>query len=136
MKIDAELNHINLSTVRLAEMVVFYQDILGFRVGDRPPFDNVGAWMYLEDKPLIHLTEREREQRNVEPKINHFAFTASGMAEFITHLRAHEIPYLVRLVPEVEMRQVVIKDPDGNLFEVMFERHEEADMSPFRWPES
>ena len=32
--------------------------------------------------------------------------------------------YNIRIVPEIETHQVVVSDPDGNMFEVLFEGKE------------
>ena len=39
------LDHYNVSTRKLDETVRFYQDVLGFVNGPRPPFDFPGAWL-------------------------------------------------------------------------------------------
>ena len=105
-------------------------------MGDRPAFANQGAWLYLEGNPLIHLVKSERDLRNIEPKVAHFAFTGSGLETFLNRLQQLNVPYTTRIVPGPELRQVVIKDPDGNVFEVLFAGTEEADLKPFLWDES
>ncbi len=133
MKIDPEINHITLFTHDLNRLLEFYEQVLNFNNGLRPDFVTEGHWLYLEDKPLIHLVKAEKERKNEDPKLDHFGVTASGLAEFIERLRKLDVPYFVRIVPGPELRQVVIKDPDGNMFEVMFAGSEEADMSAYKW---
>lgn len=33
----------------------FYESVLGFEVGYRPPFDFDGYWLYLDGSPCVHL---------------------------------------------------------------------------------
>ena len=40
------LDHYNISTRKLPETIKFYEDVLGFTNGPRPPFDFPGAWLY------------------------------------------------------------------------------------------
>jgi catechol 2,3-dioxygenase-like lactoylglutathione lyase family enzyme len=40
------LDHYNVSTRKLNETVQFYEDVLGFTNGPRPPFNFPGAWLY------------------------------------------------------------------------------------------
>jgi catechol 2,3-dioxygenase-like lactoylglutathione lyase family enzyme len=133
MKINPEINHITLFTHDLDRLLQFYTKAMNFSNGARPDFVTDGAWLYLENKALIHLVQADQERKNEDPKIDHFAFGATGLAEFIERLKNLDIPYFVRLVPGPEIRQVVIKDPDGNMFEVMFDGSENADMSAFKW---
>lgn len=136
MKIDPALNHVNLMTHDMPRLIRFYGDILGFETGYRPPFSIDGTWLYKGGNALIHLVQAEREHRNEEPKVNHFAFTGTGLADFLQHLRTNEVAYNVMIAPEVDLRQVVMFDPDGNMFEVLFAgaEAEGVDISPFNWP--
>ena len=40
------LDHYNVSTRELDETVHFYEKVLGFTNGPRPPFNFPGAWLY------------------------------------------------------------------------------------------
>ena len=40
------LDHYNVSTRKLGETIQFYEDVLGFKNGPRPPFNFPGAWLY------------------------------------------------------------------------------------------
>ena len=114
------LDHVNIRTARLSEMEGFYRDVLGLLPGPRPPFSVDGRWLYCGDRAAIHLVEVPRPPETGEPRIEHFAFRASGLAEFIDELERSVIPYDVSIVPEWEIRQVNIRDPDGNHIEIAF----------------
>ena len=126
-----DLDHVNLRTRQLAAMSTFYQNILGLRLGERPPFKVDGAWLYCGTRAAVHLVEVEDQPAGVEPKIEHFAFRAEGLATFLDTLQSAKIAYRVSIVPAMEIRQVNIYDPDGNHIEVAFGPEDEADLSDF-----
>ena len=51
------LDHYNVSTRKLAETVDFYENVLGFTNGPRPPFNFPGAWLYSSGHPVLHLND-------------------------------------------------------------------------------
>ncbi len=122
------LDHVNIRTPNLEAMVRFYRDVLGLELGARPPFSFGGAWLYCGDKAAIHLVEipasasgtPSKSTRAAEPKIEHFAFRAEGLEQFVEHLQAHAVEYRLAVVPKIKLRQVHVHDPDGNHIEVSF----------------
>ena len=126
-----QLNHVNLRTARLEPMVAFYEQVLGLRSGWRPPFDFPGAWLYCGEQPVVHLVGESAPRAGEDPKLEHFAFAAEGLAGFLERLRAAKVAYWVRIVPGIELRQVNFRDPDGNHIHVDFEKHEEADLADY-----
>ena len=44
------LDHYNVSTRELEETVHFYENVLGFTNGPRPPFNFPGAWLYSSNR--------------------------------------------------------------------------------------
>ncbi len=125
------LDHVNIRTAHLPAMVRFYRDILGLEPGARPPFDVGGAWLYLGDQAAVHLVEVARPPTARTPRLEHFAFMATGLARFLAHLRTHGVAYEIAIVPDVNNRQVNLSDPDGNHIEVQFGSEEQADLSDF-----
>ena len=126
-----DLDHVNMRTAQLEVMTEFYREILGLEPGGRPPFRFGGAWLYCGDKAAIHLREVSEPPRTGEPRIEHFALRAEGLADFLERLRGRGIAYRISIVPEREIRQVNIHDPDGNHIEVAFAATEEADLSDY-----
>ena len=125
------LDHVNLRTAELDRLVAFYGEILGLQAGWRPPFDFPGAWLYCGDRPVVHLVGEPRPRAGEDPRLEHFAFAAEGLSEFLGRLRAGGVAYWVRIVPGIELRQVNFRDPDGNHIHVDFEKHEEADLADY-----
>ena len=121
-----DLDHVNMRTAQLEAMTRFYQEVLGLEVGRRPPFSFNGTWLYCGEKAAVHLVEIEAS-RPAGGGIEHFAFAAEGLAGFVERLRAAELDYELRTVPDFGIRQLHLRDPDGNHVEIAFAPSEEAD---------
>ncbi len=126
-----KLDHVNLRTANVAAMSRFYDAVLGMPAGDRPPFPFGGAWHYCGDQAVVHLVETAETPATREPRIEHFAIQAEGLAEFLAHLRRHGVAYQISVVPGLEITQVNLHDPDGNHLHVDFQPHERADLTDF-----
>jgi catechol 2,3-dioxygenase-like lactoylglutathione lyase family enzyme len=126
------LDHVNIRTANLAAMSDFYEDVLGLEKGPRPPFRGFdGAWHYCAGKAAVHLVEVDRPADVKETQIEHFAFRGNELSVFLEKLRERKIAFQVAIIPDVEIRQVNIYDPDGNHIEIQFAATEKADISPY-----
>ena len=125
------LDHVNLRTAKLEAMTAFYTEVLGFENGERPPFPFGGAWLYCGGQATVHLVEIPEDLPTEAPKLEHFAFQATGLADFLARLRAHKVAYQIAVVPGWEIRQVNLFDPDGNHLHVDFDRNEEAELENY-----
>lgn len=114
------LDHVNIRTARLSLMTRFYEDVVGLPAGVRPPFSFGGSWLYLGDKAVVHLVETSTDPAGQDPRLEHFAFRAKGLTDFIERLDAKDIEYRLSTVPDSGLRQVHFHDPDGNHIEVGF----------------
>jgi len=70
------------------------------------------------------------------PRIEHFAFSAAGLADFLDRLRDRGVAYRISIVPDMELRQVNVFDPDGNHIEIAFGPDEQADLSDYPGPQA
>lgn len=116
-------DHVNIRTANLQGMIAFYRDVLGLREGRRPNFDFPGAWLYLGDRPFVHLVGVERPPPRPDQQelaLEHFAFSGRGMAEFVALLEARGIEYWLGEPPGFDVTQVNFRDPDGNHIHVDF----------------
>ena len=119
----ARLDHVNVRTTRLSEMVAWYSDVLGLREGWRPDFGFAGAWLYAGEHAVVHLVEIERDDAvgsEVELKLEHFAFTASDPDDFEEGLRMHGVKCRKVVIDSTGMTAFNIWDPDGNHIHVDF----------------
>ena len=74
------LDHVNIVTSKLDEMVAWYQTVLGLRSGPRPEFPFDGAWLYAGNIAVVHLVENTAGKRSGSEtalKLEHFAFSAT-----------------------------------------------------------
>jgi len=116
------LDHINLRTARLDEMVDWYVRVLDMESGKRPDFGFPGAWMYANGQALVHLvgTDAEPGSDPADLKLEHGAFQARDIKAFIAKLDSLGERYERFKVPGFSVEQVNIWDPDGNHLHVDF----------------
>ena len=120
------LNHINLrlSQAELTKVVDFYVNVLGFAVGERPPFNSSGVWLYAGGQPIVHLVEAGPEERSAshgKGAIDHVALSCADFDGSLRRLQAAGIEYDERRVPERPMRQLFFEDPAGVMMELLFD---------------
>ena len=116
-------DHVNLRTYRLQEMVEWYQDILSLHQGPRPDFSFPGAWMYAGEVALVHMIGIDGPPgigSEAELKLEHFAFTATGIEKFEAALREKEITYRRADLEAIGVTQINLWDPDGNHIHIDF----------------
>ena len=122
----ARLDHVNVRTNRLQEMIDWYGKILAMEVGPRPDFPFGGAWLYCDGSPIVHLVEVQEEPAAIAPKLEHFAIGATGLEAFLAHLETHGVPYEVGRPPGFPLIQVNIHDVDRNHIHIDFSADEAA----------
>ena len=125
MKLN-RFDHVNVRTANVEAMVEWYTRVLGLHSGKRPPFSFPGAWLYLGDHPCVHLVGVAKAQEGREPRLEHFAFRATGLKEFEDRLTREGIRYQRGVVPGFGIIQLNVWDPDGNHIHVDFAPEEEA----------
>jgi catechol 2,3-dioxygenase-like lactoylglutathione lyase family enzyme len=112
-----KLDHVNIRTTQLDTMIDWYTSILGMRVGDRPDFPFPGAWIYAGDVAAVHLVgidEVPSVGSEVDLKLEHFAFSAKGGVELEAKLQEMSVQYRRADIPEINLYQINLWDPDGN----------------------
>ena len=126
MKLD-RLDHVNVRTANLDAMVEWYCGILGMENGARPPFPFPGAWLYAGDQAAVHLIGVDAAPPDAgDLQIEHFALSATGLAEFVERLEQTQVPYQAVRVPGLGILQINLHDVDGNHIHIDFSP-EEAD---------
>lgn len=115
------LDHVNVRTAKLATLVRFYEDVVGLRVGERPPLGFPGAWVYAGEKAVIHLVEvADSPAPEGALRLEHFAFAAEGLAEFLARLERLGVPYKQSRQAGTGNVVINLRDPDGNRLHVDF----------------
>lgn len=130
MDIDVGLlDHYNVSTRKLGDTVKFYEEVLGFENGPRPPFDFPGAWLYSAGHPVLHLNDisrTDREQRDDSGVIDHVAFGSRGFEAMKRRLTGKGIDHRVNEVPNSTRRQIFLRDPNNVEIELNFDTKNET----------
>ena len=138
------LNHILIHTSDFAKTSLFFKQTLNLKNGHRPPFGFPGAWLYSDDKPIIHLSEtpsankkKDKEQDNQQTDylgnqenssnrgmgiIDHIAFNGSDYPALMGRLKHHNLDYFERSIPLTGEHQVFVDGPDGIRIEIQFEK--------------
>jgi catechol 2,3-dioxygenase-like lactoylglutathione lyase family enzyme len=122
-----KLDHVNVHTANVDRLVEWYGRVLGMHPGDRPPFPFPGAWLYCGGEPTVHLVGVDKVAKTEGVlQLEHFAFSASGLKEFVDRLQRDAVRYEARKVPRSGAAQVNVWDPDGNHIHVDFAPEESA----------
>ncbi len=122
-----KLDHVNVRTTQLDEMISWYTNVLGLRSGVRPNFSFPGAWMYAGDSAVVHLVgidEPPATGSEVALKLEHFALSATDLASFESRLRATGEKFTRNDLPEVNLVQINLWDPDANHIHIDFQADE------------
>jgi catechol 2,3-dioxygenase-like lactoylglutathione lyase family enzyme len=103
----------------------FWCEVLGLEVGQRPPLEFPGYWLYAGDHPCVHIAERSRYIAHsgrvgipaATGPVEHVAFDGADPDEVAERLRRSRVPAVKNDVPGV-MRQYFIEDPNGVKIEI------------------
>jgi catechol 2,3-dioxygenase-like lactoylglutathione lyase family enzyme len=133
------IDHYSIRTLDVEKTRRFYTDVIGFRVGPRPPFDFPGLWLFNGEPPkelkndgnygILHvigvdpdnlqglidyLGEVDLEQlKGGSGSLDHIAFSATGRDAMAERCRKADTGFFERTVPALGLHQMFIKDPNG-----------------------
>jgi hypothetical protein len=109
-------------------MIDWYKRVLGMETGPRPSFSFPGAWLYISDKPVVHLVgvDRDLSPEMEQLRLEHFAISASGLTGFLDQLKQGDVSHSLNKVPDFPIVQVNVWDPDGNHIHIDFHEDEAA----------
>jgi glyoxylase I family protein len=118
-------NHYNLRTSRtmMEQLKVFYRDVVGLQIGERPQLTSFGYWLYAGSKDVLHLSEakpEEKRKENVATTFDHIAFTATDYDATIARLEKLGIKFRAREISDAGQKQIFFSDPAGNGIELNF----------------
>ena len=123
------LNHYTILARDLEATKNFYTDVVGLAVGDRPPLNFPGYWLYCGGVPTVHLIGNRAEDaadqgRAADPaktgRLDHIAFACEGLKDMKANLEQHSIKFDERVLPRLNMTQLFYYDPDGIAVECNF----------------
>ena len=130
------LDHCAIRTTKLQETRDFFVDILGLEDGERPDFPFPGAWLYTDSTAVIHLIgvapdDPSGLQRYVGGEIStealqgsgafdHIAFRANDPSVLTERLKQADYEYRERQVPNMNLFQIFVEDPNGITIELNY----------------
>ena len=123
------LDHFFVYSSKLTLTKTFYCEILGLEDGPRPAFDFAGYWFYLDGQPVIHVGTNEfpggfdrtdNVRENGTGSIDHVAFRCKGFSEFIGRFQQHNQQFKIHEIPDFDLKQIFVKDPNGVTIELNF----------------
>ena len=134
------LNHFSIRSLDLAACERFYTQVLGLRVGPRPPFTFPGLWLYEGDtsvwgNAMVHIIGIDRHDpeglkqylgdRDVSSldgtgSVDHIAFSATGLSQMRSTLQGMGIELRERTVPNLGLHQLFLDDPNGVVIELNY----------------
>jgi catechol 2,3-dioxygenase-like lactoylglutathione lyase family enzyme len=120
------MNHFTVLSDDLEETRKFYCDLLGFKVGPRPPFNFPGWWLYVGDTPILHVIGRDRLDETRAGVIDHMAFTATDLPGTVEKLKKAGVEYDLRRLAGGGIWQLFFFDPHGGKVEFDFAKDEPA----------
>ena len=122
------IDHFNIRTRDLDALCEFYTKVLGLEIGDRPPFDSPGVWLYAGGHPILHVgIAKDDEQGRIEDTLplDHIALETEGIADAVARLEKAGVEFRVFDVPGRAMKQIFVRDPDGVALELNFTNPED-----------
>lgn len=128
------LDHFSVRTGDLDATKTFYEDVLGLRAGARPEFPFPGAWLYHEDRAVVHVIGVDSKdpsglqnylgERGAlgqgSGNFDHIAFVATDFEGMRRHLAGIGVPFRERSVPGLALEQIFVTDPNGITVEINF----------------
>jgi catechol 2,3-dioxygenase-like lactoylglutathione lyase family enzyme len=123
------LAHITLATRDVRQSAVFFQDVLGWQPVARPGnIKTTAAWLEITPGVELHLIEDpEFEPSRFEKEFGRHIAVTRALAEFPQlkeRLRAGGTT-LIEPLRETPFDRFFFRDPNGYVFEVVEERHDE-----------
>ena len=128
-----ELNHYFVRANDLERSRRFYCDVLGFEVMPRPYFPFPGHWLGVGGKVQVHLglhgvPDSDRHYLGSTASsatdhagiVDHVAFLATDPQAFAQRFEAIGLPARHRYLPDFQIFQMFVTDPDGLTLELNF----------------
>lgn len=114
------MNHFTVLSSDLERSKAFYMNVLGLTEGYRPPFAFPGAWLYVENRAILHIMSGKPMPVHAAGVIDHMAFTATNLQAVVDVLKRHHIPYELHRLAGPNIWQLFCHDPDGAKVELDF----------------
>ncbi len=128
------LDHYSIRTADVESTRKFYTELLGFEVGPRPDFPFPGVWLYQGGIAVVHVVgidpnntaglQEYLGDRGGDDKgtgtIDHVAFVGRDFEGIRAHFQGAKVPFRERKVPNMDLMQLFVDDPNGVTIELNF----------------
>ena len=133
------IDHVNITSAVCDATKDFYVNVVGLTVGDRPPFQFGGYWLYAGDHAIVHLNDAlspgstHRRDLNGMAALDHVSFRMSGLSDTRKKIEGLGLKHRINVVPRNGDVQIFVDDPNGVTCELTFDAHEmsEAEKAEF-----
>jgi catechol 2,3-dioxygenase-like lactoylglutathione lyase family enzyme len=139
------MEHLAIRTDNLKPTVDFYTKVIGLKEGARPNFGFPGHWLYLGDTAVIHLIyfdhqadgskfdgimgRRDKYADDGTGAVDHIAFRATDFTGMKRKFQELRIPMKENYIPDFNLSQLFIEDPNGVTVELNFFNEKDGSMS-------
>lgn len=127
------LEHFNIRTDRVGDTVHFFRDVLGMSVQPVPGRSSIedSAWVYSDDGVAVvhigsvHGTYPGEDGSGVDyvggaGAIHHVALNCTDYDFLRAHLERHQLEITPNDLPQFNLRQIFVRDPNDILIELNF----------------
>ena len=118
-----DVSHISLTVTNLERARAFYGSVLGLQEIPRPNFGFPGAWFTLGRDLSLHLTVKDemplRPAQQFDTRDPHFALAVADADDTYARLQASGMPFYDFAETPTGLRQLFVRDPDGNMIELI-----------------
>lgn len=123
MSLFKQLTHVSVCVSDVDAARTFYSGVIGLQEIPRPAFDFPGIWYSLGGELQLHIMENadlrrpDEERARYEARYPHFALWTEDADATAERIAAAGMARRDVTAGPTGLRQVFVKDPDGNMIE-------------------
>ena len=125
MSLFKQTSHVSITVTDVAKAREFYTGLLGLPEIPRPAFDFPGIWYSLGGELQLHIILNDQlvrpavEREKIQARYPHFALWTDDADETARKIEQLGLPCRDVVSGPTGLRQVFVKDPDGNMVEFL-----------------
>jgi glyoxylase I family protein len=125
MSLFKQISHVSITVTDITKARDFYTGVLGFQEIPRPAFDFPGIWYSLGGDLQLHIILNDQlvrpavEREKIVARYPHFALWTDDADETASRIEQLGLPTRDVISGPTGLRQVFVKDPDGNMVEFL-----------------
>ncbi|HYB70451.1 MAG TPA: VOC family protein [Candidatus Bathyarchaeia archaeon] len=119
------LSHVSVTVTDVEKAREFYSGVLGFPEISRPAFDFPGIWYSLGGDLQLHIILNDQlvrpaaEREKIVARYAHFALWTDDADATAKRIQQLGLPCRDVISGPTGLRQLFVKDPDGNMVEFL-----------------